>query len=363
MSFLSLSRITKNFGENVILKPLDLDVRQGEFFFLLGPSGCGKTTLLKIISGLLYPDAGKITLNGEDITQISAHKRDINTVFQNYALFPHMNVFENIAFGLRMKKLSDSIILTRVNEALKLVALAEYGSRKPAQLSGGQMQRVALARAFVNEPAVLLLDEPLGALDVKLRKQMQIELKQIQRELGTTFICVTHDQEEALTVGDRIAVMRDGIFEQIGDANTIYNNPVSHFVCDFLGDCNFLKISSVQSQGHYSLARFENTLMRTKNTLNNIDKDSSVIGIRPEKIRIKTTNDVNAHYGEITNQINVIVKDIIFTGSMFTVMVETPSGNSLRVSIHNKGSDKVPDKGEELRIEWNVSDTIMLQSE
>jgi spermidine/putrescine transport system ATP-binding protein len=363
MSFLSLSGISKRFGENVIIHPLDLEVKQGEFFFLLGPSGCGKTTLLKIISGLLYADSGQITLNGVDISQTPPHKRDINTVFQNYALFPHMNVFENVAFGLRMKKISEDVIRSKVNDALKLVALADYGSRKPGQLSGGQMQRVALARAFINEPAVLLLDEPLGALDVKLRKQMQIELKQIQRELGTTFICVTHDQEEALTMGDRIAVMKDGRFEQIGDASTIYNNPVSHFVCDFLGDCNFLEITALKSDDDFNLACFENTWLRTKKrSINDLDAIDAVIAIRPEKIRIDDVAEVSSPFQESINQLRVKVEDVIFSGSLFTIMATTPSGARLNVSIHNKGIDKVPTNGDEVNISWNANDTIILQS-
>jgi spermidine/putrescine transport system ATP-binding protein len=361
--FLSLSGITKSYGDNVILQDLSLEVNQGEFFFLLGPSGCGKTTLLKIISGLMFPDSGQIKLNGSDITQIPSYKRDVNTVFQNYALFPHMNVFDNIAFGLRMKKVNEKDIRIKVNEALRLVALSDFASRKPGQLSGGQMQRVALARAFVNEPAVLLLDEPLGALDVKLRKQMQIELKQIQRELGTTFICVTHDQEEALTMGDRIAVMNEGRFEQIGDANTIYNYPKSYFVSDFLGECNFLSVTSIKSEPEFDAVKFENTILKAlRNSAGNMSKvgDKKVFAIRPEKIRTTNGSKKSAVSNDDTNQLRVKVEDIIFTGNLFTLVVATDSGTQLKVSIHNKRNEEIPLKGDQISLEWSSRDSLIL---
>lgn len=350
----------------MILPELNLDVHRGEFFFLLGPSGCGKTTLLKIISGLLFPDAGQISLNGSDISQLPSYKRDINTVFQNYALFPHMNVFDNIAFGLRMKKIRDNEIKRKVDDALKLVALSGFGMRKPGQLSGGQMQRVALARAFVNEPAVLLLDEPLGALDVKLRKQMQLELKQIQRELGTTFICVTHDQEEALTLGDRIAVMNMGRFEQIGDANTIYNKPESYFVCDFLGDCNFLETGTVKTEKGYHYVSFENYTLKAVNSFGELQSDNKstkFIVIRPEKIRISHPNKNSSIDDTLTNQIDVTIADIIFTGNLYTLVASTASGFHIKISIHNKGNEIIPSPGDHVRIEWSVNDTRLLVRE
>jgi spermidine/putrescine transport system ATP-binding protein len=364
--FLSLSGISKRFGDNVILPELNLDVHQGEFFFLLGPSGCGKTTLLKIISGLLFPDTGQIKLNGSDISQLPSYRRDINTVFQNYALFPHMNVFDNIAFGLRMKKIKENDINKKVKDALKLVALSDFAMRKPGQLSGGQMQRVALARAFVNEPAVLLLDEPLGALDVKLRKQMQIELKQIQRELGTTFICVTHDQEEALTMGDRIAVMNEGQFEQIGDANTIYNKPQSYFVCDFLGDCNFLEVMKVNNEKDFYIAPFENNSIKAVKSDGKIDLDgkrTKIIAIRPEKIRVCNFNETSSSNRSLTNQLDVIIVDIIFTGNLFTLVATTTAGTQINISIHNKGNEIIPSPGDHIQIEWSVNDTLLLDRE
>src|SRR5215207_1547206 len=219
---------------------IDLDVNEGEFFSLLGPSGCGKTTTLRMIGGFEEPTDGTIELQGEDVTWLPAYKRNVNTVFQNYALFPHLTIYENVAFGLRRKKVPDSDVKKRVTDMLELVELPGYEARKPGQISGGQAQRVALARALVNKPAVLLLDEPLGALDLKLRKQMQVELKRIQQEVGITFIYVTHDQEEAMTMSDRIAVMNVGRYEQLGDPEDVYENPVKAFVAGFIGISNLL---------------------------------------------------------------------------------------------------------------------------
>ena len=217
--------VVKRYGEAVVVDHINLEVQTGEFFTLLGPSGCGKTTTLRMIGGFEAPTSGLIELKGEDVTWLPPYKRHVNTVFQNYALFPHLTIYENVAFGLRRTKVSDSEIKTRVTDMLKLVELPGYERRKPTQLSGGQAQRVALARALINRPSVLLLDEPLGALDLKLRKQMQIELKRIQQEVGITFIFVTHDQEEAMTMSDRIAVMNHGHYEQLGDPATLYERP------------------------------------------------------------------------------------------------------------------------------------------
>ena len=228
---------------------IDLDVRDGEFFSLLGPSGCGKTTTLRMIGGFEQPTEGRIELQGEDVTWLPAYKRNVNTVFQNYALFPHLTIFENVAFGLRRKKVAEAEVKQRVTEMLELVELPGYERRKPGQISGGQAQRVALARALVNKPAVLLLDEPLGALDLKLRKQMQVELKRIQQEVGITFIYVTHDQEEAMTMSDRIAVMHKGKYEQLGDPEALYERPKTRFVAGFLGVSNLLPANSRRHVG------------------------------------------------------------------------------------------------------------------
>lgn len=235
---LSLRNIKKSFGETEVLKGICLDIERGEFITLLGSSGCGKTTTLRIVAGLETPDEGEVILEGRDVTALEPHKRDVNTVFQNYALFPHMDVASNIAYGLKIRKVPKAEQKKKVEEALALVKLSGYGKRYPSELSGGQKQRVAIARALVNNPSVLLLDEPLGALDLQLRRQMQIELKRLQKKLGITFIYITHDQEEAINMSDRIAVMNQGVFEQIGTPNEIYNHPLTAYVAEFVGNAN-----------------------------------------------------------------------------------------------------------------------------
>ncbi len=230
--------VVKRFGAVTAVDGVSLQVERGEFFALLGPSGCGKTTILRMIAGLETPTAGAILLRGAHIEEIPAHRRDVNTVFQSYALFPHMSVFDNVAFGLRMKKTAEGEVLRRVEEALDLIQMSGYEARRPRELSGGQQQRVALARALVNRPAVLLLDEPLGALDLKLRRQMQRELKDIQRRVGITFLFVTHDQEEAMAISDRIAVVQGGRVEQVGSPSEVYERPATRFVADFIGLSN-----------------------------------------------------------------------------------------------------------------------------
>ena len=235
-----LTGVTKQFGDFVAVREIDLQIRDGEFFSLLGPSGCGKTTTLRMIAGFEQPTVGEVYIHGQPVAGIPPYRRPVNTVFQSYALFPHMTVAQNVAFGLEMKKVAKPEIERRVAEALELVQLRQMETRRPRQLSGGQQQRVALARALVNRPEVLLLDEPLGALDLKLRKAMQLELKQIQSEVGITFVYVTHDQEEALTMSDRIAVMDVGIVQQVGAPRDIYEHPNNRFVADFIGETNFL---------------------------------------------------------------------------------------------------------------------------
>lgn len=239
-NIIELKDISKVYGDNTVLDKLNLNIKKNEFLTLLGPSGCGKTTTLKIIAGFENADSGKVTFDGSDITAVPPYKRQLNTVFQKYALFPHMNIYENIAFGLKIKKLPKSEIDAKVKEMLKLVSLEGFEKRSVDSLSGGQQQRVAIARALVNEPEVLLLDEPLGALDLKLRKEMQLELKKIQKRLGITFVFVTHDQEEALTMSDTIIVMNKGLIQQMGTPEDIYNEPANAFVADFIGESNIL---------------------------------------------------------------------------------------------------------------------------
>ncbi|MGZ4313344.1 MAG: ABC transporter ATP-binding protein, partial [Solirubrobacteraceae bacterium] len=240
---IELRGVSKHYRDLVALAPLDLEIREGEFFCLLGPSGCGKTTTLNLIGGFVEASGGEILIQGRRADRVPPHKRNVNTVFQNYALFPHLTVGDNVAFGLRMARVSRREARPRIDEALALVGLSELADRLPAELSGGQQQRVAVARALVNRPAVLLLDEPLGALDLKLRKRLQIELSQIHREVGTTFVFVTHDQEEAMAMADRIGVMNEGRLEQVGSPEEIYRRPATRFVADFIGGSNFLAVS------------------------------------------------------------------------------------------------------------------------
>ncbi len=253
---LELKQIEKSFEGTEVLKGLELDIHRAEFITLLGASGCGKTTTLRIIAGLESPDSGRVILEGQDITNLEPNKRNVNTVFQNYALFPHMTVEENVAYGLKIKKLPKTEIEKKVAEMLKLVQLEEYGKRRPDQLSGGQRQRIAIARAVANEPKVLLLDEPLGALDLKLRRQMQLELKRLQKQLGITFIYITHDQEEAVNMSDRIAVMHQGVLEQVGTPNEVYYHPRTGYVADFVGNANIWHCG-----GDTFAIRSENVLM------------------------------------------------------------------------------------------------------
>jgi len=281
-----LRNVTKSFGDVIAVDDLSLNIQNGEFFSLLGPSGCGKTTTLRMIAGFEQPTEGEIYIRNQPVAGIPAHQRPVNTVFQSYALFPHMTVAENVSFGLEMKKVSKPEIKRRVAEALELVHLPHLSKRKPKQLSGGQRQRVALARALVNHPQVLLLDEPLGALDLKLRKAMQLELKQIQAEVGVTFIYVTHDQEEALTMSDRIAVMNEGLVQQVGTPREIYEHPANRFVADFIGETNFIT-GSVMSCSHFTTMQIGNLSLIGTADGRILDTGQAVtLAIRPEKINL-----------------------------------------------------------------------------
>ena len=287
---ISIRGLTRSFGDVHAVTGIDLDIYEGEFITLLGPSGSGKTTVLRMIAGFEKPDAGSISLSGKNVSQLPPYERDVNTVFQDYALFPHMNVLSNIEYGLRVKGVAKAERLERASEALHQVRLEGYGERKPSQLSGGQRQRVALARALVNRPSVLLLDEPLGALDLKLREQMQIELKALQRAVGITFIFVTHDQEEALTMSDRIAVFNQGKIEQLGTPREIYNSPRSSFVSEFVGQTNKIQIADEK------------------------------INIRPEYITISNTHIEDSRVAK------GVLKDIIFVGATTRYLVESDFG-------------------------------------
>ncbi len=296
------------FDGETVLNNLSLDIHDEEFVTLLGPSGCGKTTTLRIIGGFLIPDSGRVFFDGKDITHLPPYKREVNTVFQRYALFPHLNVFENVAFGLRLKKVEESEIKSKVNEMLELVNLRGFEARNIGSMSGGQQQRVAIARALVNEPRILLLDEPLGALDLKLRKDMQVELKRIQQSLDITFIYVTHDQEEALTMSDTVVVMNGGIIQQIGSPQDIYNEPVNAFVADFIGESNILDgIMHKDFDVTFASERFECVDKGFR-------KDEFVqVVVRPEDIEI-----VSPARGQLTG----IVKSVVFKGVHFEMIVE-----------------------------------------
>ena len=308
-SILQLRQIRKSFDNTEVLKGIDLEVAQGEFITLLGASGCGKTTTLRIIAGLELPDAGQVILEGQDITNREPNKRDVNTVFQNYALFPHMNVSDNVGYGLKIRKVPKAEIAERVEQALRLVQLEG--------LSGGQKQRIAIARAVINEPKVLLLDEPLGALDLKLRRQMQLELKRLQKQLGITFIYITHDQEEAINMSDRIGVMHEGILEQLGTPNEVYYQPQTSYVADFVGNANILH------------------------------KNGETFAIRSENILMN---------GEAVCTQEAVVVEKSFVGGQLRILFRLPDGQTLTASRYGIDNDLQP--GQKVQIGWDAKDAV-----
>ena len=316
-SILQLQQIRKSFVDTEVLKGIDLEAGQGEFITLLGASGCGKTTTLRIIAGLELPDSGQVILEGRDITDWEPNKRDVNTVFQNYALFPHMNVADNVGYGLKIRKVPKAQIAERVERALRLVQLEEYGKRMPDQLSGGQKQRIAIARAVINEPKVLLLDEPLGALDLKLRRQMQLELKRLQKQLGITFIYITHDQEEAINMSDRIGVMHEGVLEQMGTPNEVYYRPRTSYVADFVGNANILH------------------------------KNGETLAIRSENIRMD---------GESVCTQDAVVVEKSFAGGQLRILFRLSDGQLLTASRY--GIDNDLQAGETVKIGWDAKDAV-----
>ena len=312
--------IVKEFDGQIVLKGVNLDIYENEFVTLLGPSGCGKTTLLRILGGFLGATEGEVIFDGEDISQVPPHKRELNTVFQKYALFPHMSVYQNIAFGLKIKKMSKDVIEQKVMKMLKLIGLEGFENKNVTLLSGGQQQRVAIARALVNEPKVLLLDEPLGALDLKLRKEMQYELKRIQQEVGITFIFVTHDQEEALTMSDKIVVMKDGEIQQVGTPQEIYNEPENRYVANFIGESNIIPAVMLED---YKV-KFDDIVFDCVD-FGFKDKQPVDVVIRPEDIDIVDVKD-----GKMTGE----VLSVLFKGVHYEVMVETVPGTSVTVNMH-----------------------------
>jgi spermidine/putrescine transport system ATP-binding protein len=323
--------LVKRFAEVTAVAGINLDMPPGEFFSLLGPSGCGKTTSLRLIAGFERPDEGQILLDGIDMAQTPPHKRNVNTVFQNYALFPHLTVAENVGFGLRYQNVSRQEAKKKIADALELVRLQGYERRRPSQLSGGQQQRVALARALILNPAVLLLDEPLGALDAKLRKALQIELKALQEEIGITFVYVTHDQEEALTMSDRLAVMSNGRVEQIGSPSEVYEEPTTAYVADFLGVSNLMDATAdgpdAEGHGRVKLGEFE---------LAAGQGDTDVRGpvkmvIRPERVRLEETSATGA------NRVPGMVERVVYVGSIMQVIVHLAPGQTLQAWVQNQG--------------------------
>ncbi len=357
--------VVKRFGEAVAVDHIHLEVQKGEFFSLLGPSGCGKTTTLRMIGGFEEPTSGLIELQGEDVTWTPPFRRNVNTVFQNYALFPHLTIYENVAFGLRRKGVKDAEVKRRVAEMLELVELPGFETRKPTQISGGQAQRVALARALVNRPAVLLLDEPLGALDLKLRKQMQVELKRIQQEVGITFIYVTHDQEEAMTMSDRIAVMNRGRYEQLGDPESLYERPGTRFVAGFLGVSNLLPGSVQGSDGKYTTVKLaSDATVRAPSGLINGKVDVN-IGVRPEKIRLREPAEVDpTPTGH--NQLHGVIRDASYLGVSTQYQVEARGG--ARMTVYEQNVERATraelwTPGEEVILTWSPDHSFVVADE
>lgn len=325
-NIIELKGVSKSFGDDTVaLCETDLEIKDREFLTLLGPSGCGKTTLLRIISGLTKPDTGKIYIHGKDVTDLPPEKRHINMVFQSYALFPHMTVYNNVAFGLRCKKVPEDEIKTRVFDILKMVKLENYAERKPNQLSGGQQQRVAVARAVVNEPLVLLLDEPLSALDYNLRKNMQIELKQLQRRLGITFIFVTHDQEEALSMSDRVAVMSEGHIAQLGSPKDVYEEPKNLYVAEFIGETNIFNTEILAINDKKATVEIEGKKFELNNKRNLPVGQKVHVIIRPEDVKVWGQTEIEP----TENMFSATVEQVIYKGSTVDLIVRLPSGKKI----------------------------------
>jgi spermidine/putrescine transport system ATP-binding protein len=354
-----LCDVFKVFDGDTAVRGVDLSIRRGEFFSILGPSGCGKTTTLRLIAGFESPSAGEVFIRQQSMTYVPPYRRPVNTVFQNYALFNHMTVWDNVAFGLRIKKCSKAELKDRVARTLNLVKMNEFARRFPAQLSGGQQQRVALARALVNQPAVVLLDEPLGALDLKLRKEMQVELSNLHQKLGVTFVMVTHDQEEALSLSDRIAVMRDGEIEQIGTPSEIYERPTTPFVADFIGDTNLFS-------GYVETSNSTNVQITTDKGLKISVRPSDqwktnqhvpvVVSVRPEKIH------VSLHAPSVpSNCFEGRLKHVMYLGTHVHYVVELMSGDCLTVLQPNR-LESLPEPQTPIHVYWAAADCLALTS-
>jgi len=355
MDAIVLERVTKRFGDVTAVNDLSFTIRAGEFFSMLGPSGCGKTTTLRMIAGFETPDEGRILLQGSDVTVTAPQKRNVNMVFQSYGLFPHMTVAENIAFGPRIKRLGRSETDARVNEILRTVRLEGMADRRPSQLSGGQQQRVALGRALVNRPAALLLDEPLGALDLQLRREMQLELKDLQTRTGTTFVYVTHDQEEAMTMSDRIAVMSAGVVEQLASPRDLYQRPASAFVAGFIGTSNLITVRPTRRDTGLivmDLGGGERILAPDPGT----GASEALITVRPEWIKLGAAGD-----DARTSLVSGTVADVVYLGSVTQLLIDLPTGDRLSVHRLNDEIDAVEHRpGERVRLRWAAEHSFVI---
>ncbi len=358
---ISVENISKSFSGHSVLENINLQVKDGEFITFLGPSGCGKTTLLRLIAGFEQPDTGSIYLNQENITTIPPERRPINMVFQSYALFPHMTVFDNIAFGLRCKKIAKSEITDRVNNALAKIKMSEHANKKPQQLSGGQQQRVAIARAAVNEPNVLLLDEPLSALDYNLRKSMRVELKELQQRIGITFIFVTHDQEEALTLSDRIVVMDHGRIVQIGSPRDIYEEPINLFAAKFIGETNIFSSTITKVEEFYFYAKIEGVDFRFNNTLHYKAGSEINVILRPEDINVWDKTEVT----DTSHMFPGKVEQVIYKGSTVDLIVLLDSGRKISATefFNEDDEDLAYTIGERVWIDWHHGWEVILPYE
>ena len=358
MSVLDVFKSYRGAGgqETPVLRDIDLDIRRGEFFSLLGPSGCGKTTLLRLLAGFEQPDAGQVLIGGRDMTGIPAHQRPVNTVFQSYALFPHLSVADNVAFGLKQRGVRGAELRQKVERAMETVQIGPFGNRKPDQLSGGQRQRVALARAIVNEPEVLLLDEPLSALDLKLRKQLQVELSNLQEDLGMTFVFVTHDQEEALVMSDRIAVMNRGRIEQLGRAEELYERPRTAFVANFLGSSNLLTGRVAEVQGTEAIIQTEFGPLRTLHGAGLRVGQNVTLSIRPEKLRMERDDETEG------NEVRARVDDIVYTGAENQYLLEAHGQRLVAFQLNaDIGADEDFDYDEEVALYLPPASLVVLE--
>lgn len=350
-NIIELKNVSKHFTDNPVLQNINLEVRNGEFLTLLGPSGCGKTTLLRLLSGFENPSSGTITIAGRDVEELPPHLRQVNTVFQSYALFPHMSVFENVAFGLRCKRLDQDEIQQRVAEALAMVKLEAFGHRKPHQLSGGQQQRVAIARAVVNKPLVLLLDEPLSSLDYRLRKNMQIELKQLQNQLGITFIFVTHDQEEALSMSDRVVVLHDGMIKQIGTPREVYEEPSNLHVAKFIGEANIFDTKIIAADENFLQVEIEEKQFTFRNRKNYTVGDKVHTMVRPEDLQVWG----HAEVADSSAMFAARVEQVIYKGCTVDLMLRLLESNKMlsATQFFNEDDEKLDYVvGESVWVHW-----------